>query len=112
VRSASRRNAFVAIADPTRREILELLRDRGPLKAGEIASNFGEVSRPGISRHLRVLKECGVVSAERAGNTRRYSLHPQPLMEIRNGWLAGFSANQNKSLVRLRKRVEADKSRS
>jgi DNA-binding transcriptional ArsR family regulator len=79
--------------------------------AGEIASHFESVSRPGISRHLRVLKECGVVSAERQGNARHYSICPEPLIEMRKGWLAGFSANQNKSLARLRKRVETNPSR-
>ena len=63
----SSRDAFAAIADPTRREILELLRDRGVQTAGEIAANFASVSRPGISRHLRVLRECGVVASVREG---------------------------------------------
>jgi len=107
VPSPNRRNAFVAIADPTRREILELLRDEGPLIAGEIAANFEDASRPGISRHLRVLRECGVVLAVREGKTRNYSLCAEPLMEIRNGWLAGFSRNQNQSLARLRKQAES-----
>jgi DNA-binding transcriptional ArsR family regulator len=53
----SARDAFTAIADPTRREILELLRDRGALMAGEIASNFASASRPGISPPAR--EECG-----------------------------------------------------
>ena len=87
----SSRNAYTAIADPTRRDILELLLDRGVLTAGEIASNFPSVSRPGISRHLRVLKECGVVSSRRNGKSQRYAIDPRPLVAIRDGWLAGFS---------------------
>ena len=104
---SSRRNAFVAISDPTRREILDLLRDRGPLIAGEIASYFEDASRPGISRHLRTLKECGVVSSRRDGKTRNYALLPESLVEIREGWLAKFSTNQFESLARLRKRAES-----
>ncbi len=107
--SPNRRTAFVVIADPTRREVLELPRYESLLRAGETASNFKEVSRPGISRQLRVLKECGVVSAEHVGQTRPHSLCQKPLIEIQEGWLAGFSENQTKSLARLRMRVESSR---
>lgn len=103
---SSARSVFAAIADPTRREILELLRDRGVQTAGEIATNFCSVSRPGISRHLRVLRECGVVTSIRQGKTQNYELNPVPLVAIREGWLAGFADMQTASLVALRKRVE------
>jgi DNA-binding transcriptional ArsR family regulator len=103
----SSRDAYAAIADPTRREILELLRDRGVMAAGEIAANFAAVSRPGISRHLRVLRECGVVRAQREGKSQRYVLEPGPLAAIRDGWLAGFARMQTASLGELRRRVEA-----
>ena len=105
----SARDAYTAIADPTRREILELLRDRGTLVAGEIAENFASASRPGISRHLRVLKECGVVSAERDGKAQIYRLNPRPLQQIRDGWLASFPQKHVESLKALRKRVETRK---
>ena len=104
----SSRDAYTAIADPTRREILGLLRDRGVLTAGEIASNFASVSRPGISRHLRVLKECRVVTSHRHGKSQEYVLDPRPLKAIRDGWLGGFSKMQTASLRALRKRVEGD----
>ena len=104
----STRDAYTAIADPTRREILDLLRDRGSLMAGEIAANFASASRPGISRHLRVLKECGVVTSRRDGKKHNYSLSPAPLHEIRDGWLGSFARQQVESLKALRKRVETD----
>ena len=103
----SARDAYTAIADPTRREILELLRDRGTLMAGEIAARFPRASRPGISRHLRVLKECGVVRCAREGKTRNYSLDPAPLQDLRDGWLASFARMQVESLSALRQRVKA-----
>lgn len=103
------RDAFVAIADPTRREILDLLRDRGTLLAGDIAANFASASRPGISRHLRTLRECGVVTARREGKTQYYTLQPKLLDDIRSGWLANFAAMQTDSLATLRRRVESDK---
>ena len=102
----SARDAFTAIADPTRREILELLRDHGELMAGEIAANFASASRPGISRHLRVLKECGVVSAEREGQAQIYRLDPRPLRALHEGWLAGFTRGHVEGLSALRRRVE------
>lgn len=105
----SARDAYTAIADPTRREILTLLRDRGTLMAGEIASSFASASRPGISRHLRVLKECGVVSVAREGKARIYTLNVRPLNRIRDGWLASFAKMQVDSLAALRRRVEGPK---
>lgn len=101
------RDAYTAIADRTRREILELLRDRGVLSAGEIAAHFAPVSRPGISRHLRVLRECGVVTAHRAGKSLNYVLDPRPLTAVRDGWLADFGGMQMRSLQALRRRAES-----
>jgi DNA-binding transcriptional ArsR family regulator len=102
----SRRDAFTAIADPTRRAILELLRDRDTLAAGEIATHFSPSSRPGISRHLRVLRECGVLHCSRHGKEQIYSVNPEPLSAIRDGFLAGFATMQTQSLKALRRRVE------
>ena len=75
--------------------------------AGEIASKFERTSRPGISRHLRVLKECGVVTSKREGKCQNYSLCTKPLSDLRDGWLAGFSERQTKSLKALRRAVES-----
>ncbi|MCZ6863373.1 MAG: metalloregulator ArsR/SmtB family transcription factor [Alphaproteobacteria bacterium] len=100
------RDPYIAIADPTRREILDLLLQRSVLPAGEIALQFREVSRPAISRHLRILKECGVVKAFQRGKTQNYSLIPEPINEIREGWLARFGDLQTESLINLRKLVE------
>jgi DNA-binding transcriptional ArsR family regulator len=108
----SARDAYTAIADPTRREILALLRDRGQLMAGEIAESFASASRPGISRHLRVLRECGVVQAEREGQAQIYRLDPRPLEAIRDGFLASFARAHFESLRALRRRVEGSSRRS
>jgi DNA-binding transcriptional ArsR family regulator len=64
-----------------------MLRER-PLAAGEIADGF-EISRPAVSRHLRVLRESGLVSDEARGRERIYTLQPQPLAEL-DSWLEGF----------------------
>ena len=80
-------NAIEALADPTRRTIVELLAER-ELSAGEIAAQFG-TSRPGISRHLRVLREHGLVRARDEGRRRIYALEPAPLAEL-DAWLARY----------------------
>ncbi|MFJ4467273.1 ArsR/SmtB family transcription factor [Streptomyces sp. NPDC089424] len=80
-----------AVADPVRRDILVMLRDT-PLTAGEIASRFS-ISRPAVSRHLRVLRECGLVRDEQHGRHRRYTLVPFPLGRLTE-WLAQFEARQ------------------
>lgn len=105
----SQRDAFIAIADPTRREILDLLRRNGPMLAGDIAAEFDDSSRPGISRHLRVLRECGVVASRKDGKTQVYTLNGKPLVEVRDGWLARFGDMQTASLKALRRRVEGGK---
>ncbi len=105
------RDAFTAIADPTRREILDLLLAHEILPAGDIAGHFSGASRPGISRHLRVLRQCGLVNVERVGKTQNYTLNPQPLQDIRDGWLANFATMQTRSLAALRKRIEGNRKR-
>lgn len=69
-----------AIADPVRREILELV-GVSPLPAGSIAAHFS-ISRPAVSKHLRVLVECGVVEATASGRQRIYALRSEPLIEV------------------------------
>src|ERR1044072_1957543 len=81
--------AIQALAEPRRREILQLIRDR-ELTAGEIASGF-EVTRPAISQHLGVLKEAGLVSERREGTRRFYRARPEGLKELKEV-LEGFWA--------------------
>ena len=76
---------FAALADPTRRRLLELLA-AGERSAGELAREF-DISRPGVSRHLRVLREAGLVRARGEGQRRLYSVDPGPLDEV-DAWLA------------------------
>jgi ArsR family transcriptional regulator, repressor of sdpIR and other operons len=73
-------NAYRALADPTRRELLRLLRE-GDMAAGELAGNF-EISWPSVSRHLRVLEEAGLVSSTRQGGNIIYALQTSVLQDI------------------------------
>ncbi|PXY19302.1 transcriptional regulator [Prauserella muralis] len=84
-------DAAQAIAEPVRRDILVLLLHEGSVPAGEIARRFS-ISRPAISRHLRVLRESGLVRAETTGRQRLYVLDPAPLAELA-GWLAQFTSD-------------------
>ena len=79
--------ALDALADPTRRRIVELLA-AGELEAGAIAGRF-DVSRPAVSRHLRVLREAGLVRSRPAAQRRLYSLDPTPLAEL-DEWLGRY----------------------
>jgi DNA-binding transcriptional ArsR family regulator len=80
-------DVFAALGDPVRREILELV-SRSPLNAGEIARRF-PFSRPAISRHLRVLREAGLVTVELSGRERTYQVNAAALAEV-DAWLAQF----------------------
>lgn len=75
------------IADPTRRQILDLLVD-GEVGAGELSENFA-VTRPAVSRHLRVLREAGLVHVRVDGQRRVYSLDVRPLVEL-DTWLEPY----------------------
>src|SRR5215472_5771060 len=76
-----------ALVDPTRRTIVELLAD-GELDAGQIATHFS-ISRPAVSRHLRVLRELGLVHVRAEAQRRVYSLEPAPLAEL-DAWLGRY----------------------
>jgi DNA-binding transcriptional ArsR family regulator len=78
-----------ALADESRRAMLETL-SRGPVTAGELAAGL-PIARPGVSRHLRVLREAGLVEVRQEAQRRVYSLRPQPLAEI-DAWLGQYRA--------------------
>jgi DNA-binding transcriptional ArsR family regulator len=100
-----REAVFRAIADPTRREILGLLR-HGRRTVGEIAGNF-PTSRPAISRHLRVLRSAGLVVARRDGTARVCELNAAPLRTV-DDWLRDYQAFWRENLRNLKRYVEAN----
>ncbi|MCK9911404.1 metalloregulator ArsR/SmtB family transcription factor, partial [Microbacteriaceae bacterium K1510] len=85
--TARSESPFGAIADPTRRAILDLLLNRGSLTAGDIAATFPEISRPAVSKHLRVLREAGMVKEQPKGRERYYRLDPEPFRQMYEEWL-------------------------
>ncbi len=80
-------DALAALADPTRRQLVSLLAS-GERAAGELAECF-PVSRPAVSRHLRVLREAGLVRSRTQGKRRLYALDPAPLREL-DDWLEPY----------------------
>lgn len=79
-RAASHADVFSAVADPTRRAILDLLR-KGPAPVNDLAAGF-RVSRPAISKHLRVLRSARLVREKREGRQRIYQLEPERIQEV------------------------------
>lgn len=74
----ARRDVFQAIADPTRRQIIELLA-KEPMNLNAIADNF-KISRPAISQHIKILNECGIIEVETIGRERYCKVQPQKLI--------------------------------
>lgn len=97
--------AFSALADPTRRAVLDMLR-HGSLPAGQIARAFA-VSRPAISKHLRLLRRARLVSERREGRNRVYELNPGPLKSV-DTWLSQYRVFWEKNLTNLKAFVESE----
>jgi DNA-binding transcriptional ArsR family regulator len=99
--------AFAAVAEPSRREILDLLRD-GTRSVGEIVERTG-LSQPGVSKHLRVLREHGLVRVRRDAQRRLYDLDPAPLAEL-DAWLEPYRALWNERLDALGRHLDEEAS--
>ena len=96
---------FSALADPTRRAVLDLLR-KGRQPAGQIAEAF-PISRPAISKHLRLLRRAHLVNEHREGRNRFYHLNPEPLRAV-DSWLEQYRSFWSMSLANLKAFVEAE----
>src|SRR5579864_6452249 len=96
---------FQALADPTRRAVLDLLR-RGSQPAGQIASAF-PVSRPAISKHLRLLRRAHLVREHREGRHRVYQLNPAPLRAV-DSWIEQYRSFWSANLASLKSFVETE----
>ena len=102
----TRRDPFQAIADPTRRGILELLAKRQACPAGQIAAAFPHISRPAVSRHLGVLRRAGLVAATGIGREHRYRLDSVGLGRLQRDWFAQFTPLYEAALAALKAKVE------
>ncbi len=93
-----RRDIFQAIADPTRREIIHLLA-RQPLNVNALADNF-DISRPAISKHVKILQECGLITIQPRGRERYCEARLEKLQEV-SAWVAQYRRFWNAKLDAL-----------
>lgn len=93
---------FRILADPTRRNILDLLAQNGPLTVGQLAAEFPDLVSSGISKHLMSLRGARLVSATRRGREQVYHLEPDPLLATLTPWIAKYEQYWSVALERLR----------
>jgi uncharacterized protein YndB with AHSA1/START domain/DNA-binding transcriptional ArsR family regulator len=98
---------FSALSDPTRRQIIEMLANHGPLSASEITEQFS-ISSPAISQHLRVLREADLVRMEKRAQQRIYSINPQAIHEV-DEWALQVTRLWNRRFDVLDRVLEAEK---
>ena len=110
--ATTRPDLFKALADPTRRRILEMLHEHDSSSAGAIADHFAGMSRPAVSRHLRVLREARLVTAEGIGREQQYRLNRAALARLQHDWFARFTPLRDATLDALRREVESQQETS
>jgi DNA-binding transcriptional ArsR family regulator len=97
--------AYAALAEPNRRQILDLLRG-GERSVGELVERL-QLSQPGVSKHLKVLREAGLVAVRAAGKQRLYALDPEPLAEV-DAWLEPYRDFWSGRLDALERHLEVN----
>ncbi|HEX5945304.1 MAG TPA: metalloregulator ArsR/SmtB family transcription factor [Acidimicrobiales bacterium] len=95
--------SFAVLAEPSRRDILDLLRD-GERSVGELVDQL-DLSQPGVSKHLRLLRDAGFVESRAVAQRRLYRLRPEPLVAI-DEWLAPYRRLWTRSLDDLERHLE------
>ncbi|HWE71275.1 MAG TPA: metalloregulator ArsR/SmtB family transcription factor [Acidimicrobiales bacterium] len=101
-------SAIEVLGEPTRRQILDRLRD-GERSVGELVDDMG-VTQPTVSKHLRVLRDSGLVDVRVDAQRRLYRIRPEPLIEL-DAWLATYRALWTQSLDRLERQLDKKTSR-
>lgn len=97
---------FKALADPTRREILDFLRD-GPHTTTEIVTQFPQLSRFGVMKHMDVLREAGLIVTTAKGRVRENALNAVPIRRIAERWISRFDGFWANSLLRIKEDSES-----
>lgn len=99
---------FRALADPTRRRILDLLAEHGTLTVSQLAGHFPELVTSGISKHLMNLRAAGLVTATRSGRQRLYQINAHAMAAALAPWLAKYRPYWSAALERLRDLAEGE----
>lgn len=100
--------AFAAVADGTRRAILDLLLVRKSMTAGQLAAAFPQISRPAVSKHLKVLQEAGLVRVRVVGREHYYSLDPAPIARMYESWYRRYEQFWTDKLLALKELLERE----
>ncbi len=103
-RAATTSDVFNAIAEPRRRQIIELLAHRGALAVGTLVATLG-LPQPSVSKHLSVLRQVGIVSVSKSGQQRVYGLNSQELRPVYD-WVKTFEQHWTRQLDRIKERAE------
>ncbi len=98
-----------ALADTTRREILDLLRD-GPCTTTRLVEQFPGLSRFGVMKHIDVLRQAGLINTRHEGRLRINSLNAIPIRRIYERWVSNYEEHWAKSLIGLKDAIEKDRS--
>ena len=104
-RSSTTDQVFAALANPTRRDVLHLLRE-GPRPVQDIAARF-DMKRPSVSEHLKVLRDAGLISEARRGRQRVYSVQPESLIDMAR-WLSPYEQFWRASLKDLHSFLDSE----
>ena len=97
-------DAFSAIAEPRRREVIDLLARRGPLPVGDFVTALA-IPQPSVSKHLNVLLQVGIVAVQRQGRSRVYALNGRALKPV-HAWTASLEHHWTTHLDRIKQRAE------
>ena len=97
---------FKALADPTRRLLLDRLFERDGRTLGELEAEVPEMSRFGVMKHLRVLEDAGLVVTRRSGREKLHFLNPVPIRLIHDRWIDKYTEGPAAALANLKKRLE------
>jgi DNA-binding transcriptional ArsR family regulator len=97
---------FKALADPTRRRLLDLLFTRDGRTLGELEAEVDDMTRFGVMKHLRVLEDADLVVTRRSGREKLHYLNPVPIQQIHNRWIDKYTARRASALLDLKTRLE------
>ena len=96
---------FKALSDPTRRQLLDTLRDRGGLTLTELEEGLG-MTRFGVMKHLKVLEDANLVVTQRSGREKLHFLNPVPIRQIHDRWIDKYTQAQVTALLDLKTQLE------
>ena len=100
---------FKALADPSRRRLLDRLRHKNGQNLGELCDGL-KITRQAVAKHLRILRKANLVSWKREGRERLHFINPVPIHEIAERWISKFESPRLKALSKLKKTLEENQS--